>query len=195
MKINRPVNTCILLFLLTTAAPVFADIYKYVDKNGVLHFTNTPTVNRDDYKLYVKENLAKHNEFRSTDKYDDIISTASSTYGVSFSMIKAIIKAESDFDSMAVSKKGAMGLMQLMPENIESFKIKNPFDPKENIMGGANYFKDMMKRYNGKLTLALAAYNAGPTAVDEHNGVPPFKETEAYVKKVLKYYYNYKKQS
>jgi soluble lytic murein transglycosylase-like protein len=128
----------------------------------------------------------------STKKYDDIIANASQQYGVSFPLLKAIIKAESGFDPRAVSKKGAKGLMQIMPENFKPLGIKDPFDPSQNIHAGARYFKQMYDRFKGKLALSLAAYNAGPTAVERYKTVPPYEETEEYVKRVLKFYYNYK---
>ena len=111
---------------------------------------------------------------------------------MSFPLLKAIIKAESDFDALAVSQKGATGLMQIMPQNFKPLGIKDPFDPWQNINAGARYFKQMFDRFNGKLSLSLAAYNAGPTAVDRYKTIPPYEETENYVRRVLKYYYNYK---
>jgi soluble lytic murein transglycosylase len=124
--------------------------------------------------------------------YDNLIADASERHGVSFPLIKAIIKAESDFDARAVSKKGAMGLMQIMPQNFKLLGIDDPFDPTQNINAGTRYFKQLYDRFNGKLALSLAAYNAGPTAVDQYKTIPPYQETEEYVKRVLKYYYNYK---
>jgi soluble lytic murein transglycosylase len=99
-----------------------------------------------------------------------------------------LIKAESDFNPRAVSSAGAQGLMQLMPENIKSLNIKNPFDPRENIMGGAQYLKQLITRFGGKLPLALAAYNAGPGVVEQYQRVPPFRETENFVQQVMKFY-------
>jgi soluble lytic murein transglycosylase-like protein len=123
-----------------------------------------------------------------TDLYDHAISEASKRHGVSFSLLKALIKAESDFNPRAVSRAGARGLMQLMPDNIKTLKIKNPFDPKENIMGGAQYLKNLINRFGGKLPLALAAYNAGPGVVEQYQRIPPFKETQDFVQEVMKYY-------
>ena len=104
-------------------------------------------------------------------------------------LVKAIIKAESDFNPKAVSQKGAMGLMQIMPENFQHLDIEDPFDPRENIMGGTRYFRYLYDRFDGKLALSLAAYNAGPTAVDNYNKtIPPYRETEQYVQRVMDYY-------
>ena len=171
--------------------PVQADIYRYIDENGVMHFTNTPTSSIQKYRLFLKER-SRVTRWYSSEKYDDLISDASERSGVSFPLLKAIIKAESDFDPHAVSKKGATGLMQIMPENFKPLGISDPFDPWENINAGARYFKQMYDRFKGKLTLSLAAYNAGPTAVDRYQTIPPYEETQEYVRRVMKYYYNYK---
>ncbi|MGD8980997.1 MAG: lytic transglycosylase domain-containing protein [Desulfobacterales bacterium] len=178
-----------LYIMIAMATPLYADIYVYADKQGVLHFTNVPTSSKSsDYKVYIKETLNRPLESNITDLYDHVISEASHTHGVSFSLLKALIKTESDFNPRAVSSAGARGLMQLMPENIKTLKIKNPFDPRENIMGGTQYLKQLIDRFNGKLPLALAAYNAGPGVVEKYQRIPPFKETENFVKQVMKYY-------
>jgi soluble lytic murein transglycosylase len=181
----------VVILLLSAGLTVHGDIYRYIDENGVMHFTNTPTSSTQNFKLFLREK-PKINPRYSSKKYDDIIANASQQYGVSFPLLKAIIKAESGFDPRAVSKKGAKGLMQIMPENFKPLGIKDPFDPSQNIHAGARYFKQMYDRFKGKLALSLAAYNAGPTAVERYNTVPPYEETEEYVEKVLKYYYNYK---
>jgi soluble lytic murein transglycosylase len=181
-------------FLFSAPLTVHADIYMYIDENGVMHFTNAPTASDRDYKVYLREVRRNSSNFHTTDKYDELITTASERYGVDSRLVKAIIKAESDFNPRAVSKKGAMGLMQIMPENFQHLDIQNPFDPKENIMGGTRYFKYLYDRFEGKLTLSLAAYNAGPTTVDNYNKtIPPYRETEQYVRRVLRYYRNYKR--
>jgi len=175
------------LFLFVTVPAALADIYMFIDSQGVLHFTNTPTSSQ--YKLYIKE---RPKPAAATIQYDEIIQEASKRYGLSFFLIKAMIKVESNFDSRAVSKKGALGLMQIMPQNLQAFNIREPYDPKDNIMGGARYFKSLIERFDEKLPLALAAYNAGPTIVDKYRDIPPIKETKDYVKKVMKYFYLYK---
>jgi soluble lytic murein transglycosylase len=173
---------------------VQADIYMYIDADGVMHFTNAPTESDRDYRVYIRERSSyRSSRSYSPDKYDELISVASKQYGVDSRLVKAIIKAESDFNPTAVSKKGAMGLMQIMPQNFQRLDIEDPFDPRENIMGGTRYFRYLYDRFDGKLALSLAAYNAGPTAVDNYNKtIPPYRETEQYVQRVLTYYRNYK---
>lgn len=177
--------------VLTTGLPLNADIYMYKDSEGVIHFTNTPA--SSDYKLYIREKPARSLDSYSAARYDKFITKASKKHGVDSLLLKAMIKVESDFNPQAISRAGAMGLMQIMPENFKALGIKNPFDPLENIMAGACYFKKMMNRYAGKLSLSLAAYNAGPTVVDRYKKIPPIKETQDYVEKVMKYYHLYKR--
>lgn len=164
----------------------------YVDGAGVIHFTNVPTSSVSDYRIFVKERTKRGYYSPSSDKYDRLIKQAARRHGLAFPLLKAIIRAESGFNPRAVSKKGALGLMQIMPENVRRLNIADPFDPAENIMGGARYFKEMLDRFGGKLSLSLAAYNAGPTAVEQYQRIPPYRETENYVEKVLKFYYAYK---
>ncbi len=184
----------VFLYVLTAGFPVCADIYTYVDKDGVMHFTNVLTSKPSDCRVYLREYPNGEVTSYSTQKYDNFISQASERYGVEFSLVKAIIKAESDFNHRAVSRKGAIGLMQIMPHNLGELKIDDPFNPWENIMGGTKYFKKLLTYYQGKLPLALAAYNAGPNVVDLYKNIPPYRETETYVEKVMQYYRSYKKQ-
>ena len=182
------------LFMLgATALPLYADIYMYIDRDGIVHFTNAPTRSEADYRLYIKEKKVFSSQVYSPKSFDRHIRKAAEKYDVSYPLVKAIIKAESDFNPRAVSKKGALGLMQLMPENIKAMNISDPFDPMENILGGTRYFREMLDRFQGELPLSLAAYNAGPTAVERYNNsIPPYKETEAYVERVLKFYYAFR---
>ena len=192
MKILKPLFWGSRFFIITAFSSVHADIFMYIDESGVMHFTNTPTSNEYEYKIYIKERTAVSRNFHTTSKYDHFISDAAKQTGVDSRLLKAMIKAESDFDPRAVSHKGAMGLMQIMPENFKMLDLENPFDPWQNIRAGAQYFKKLYERFNGKLALTLAAYNAGPTAVDRYKRIPPYQETEEYVRRVLRYYRTFK---
>lgn len=118
---------------------------------------------------------------------DAIFEEAASKYGVDANLLKAIGKAESAFDPSAVSQAGAVGVMQLMPATARSLGVTDPYNARENIMGGASYIAGLLKKYGGDVKLALAAYNAGSGNVDKYGGIPPFKETQAYVRKVMEY--------
>jgi soluble lytic murein transglycosylase-like protein len=182
-----PVFVLLTFFVIS---PAKADIYMYIDSEGVLHFTNTPTSGK--YKVYMQEPVHRSEVVLSTVRsYDDVISEAARRNGLSTSLIKALIHVESYFNPRAVSKKGALGLMQIMPQNLSLLNIDDPFDPWENIMGGAAYLKAMLERFSGQLPLALAAYNAGPTAVEKYNDIPPYPETRNYVRKVMKFFHLY----
>jgi len=165
-----------------------ADIYRFKDENGVWHFTN---VKRDkQYTLFLRTYSKKPSLYIK--EYGSIIEQAAQRFSVDFSLIKAVIKAESDFNNKVTSHKGAQGLMQLMPKTANDMAVEDPFNPEENIFGGTRYLGILLERFKDDKRLALAAYNAGPERVETYNGVPPFPETKAFIKKVLKYYNQYK---
>ena len=170
--------------LLCIGTSVFADIYSYRDKEGVWHFTNVEKGGR--YRLFIHTNWNRPSEH--INEYDDAILQAAKRFEVHSSLIKAVIKAESDFNHKAVSDKGAKGLMQLMPCTADAMEVENPFNPEQNIFGGTRYLSQLLKRFKNNLKLALAAYNAGPEKVLQYHGVPPFPETKAYIKRVMNYY-------
>jgi hypothetical protein len=131
----------------------------------------------------------------ATIAYNDAITEAADLYRLDPNLIRAIIRAESEFNPFAVSRSGAQGLMQLMPAVAEELNVLDPFDPRQNIFGGARYLRLLLDRNDGNLDLAVASYNAGPSAVDRFNGIPPYRETRKYVKKVNLFLKNAKSSS
>ena len=187
--LRKAVTAFVIFFLLFISSNTFADFYRYKDEDGKWHFTNVRSDIR--YKFYMKEAIENPDAFIK--KYDSIISQASEKFDLEPSLVKAVIKAESGFDHKAVSSKGARGLMQLMPDTADEMAVDDPYDPTQNIFGGTKYLSKLMERYNKKLEHVLAAYNAGPEKVDQYKGVPPYKETKTFIKRVLGYYEEFKK--
>ena len=138
--------------------------------------------------LYTAQAASVTNKISPREKIKDIVSRVSQKHGVDEKLVNALIKQESGFNPNAKSKVGAMGLMQLMPATAKGLGVTNPLDPEQNVEGGVKYLKSMLNKYNGNIILALAAYNAGPNAVDRYDGVPPYKETQNYVKSILSSY-------
>jgi len=194
------------LFALAMAAlsrPALADIYSFKDENGVVHFSNLPDDKR--YKLIRREAgsapapvaapavAAAANVYmpaeESIRRFSPIVDTASRLHGVDAALIHAVISAESGYNPSALSKAGAMGLMQLMPQTAKRYGVTNIMDPVQNITGGVRYLRDLLSMFNGNLELAIAAYNAGENAVIKYgNKIPPYAETVQYVPKVLGFY-------
>jgi soluble lytic murein transglycosylase-like protein len=175
-----------------------ADIYKYVDEEGVMHFTDVPTDRR--FKIFMRDlkkdrklrtNFKFAASYRNKAEFEPIIQSLASEYGVDKSLIMAVIHAESGYNPNAVSPKGAQGLMQLMPKTAQGLKVSNSFDPKENIRGGVRYLRFLLDTFKGDVTLALAAYNAGLNRVSQYGGIPPYQETRNYVSRVLSYQKSY----
>ena len=186
------------------SATVNADIYRYVNEDGIMYFSNIEVeAEKKGYSFYMPETRSPEAEYKifpnmyrpdQATQYDEIIRYASFLYEIEYELVKAVIKVESNFKKEAVSHKGACGLMQIMPATQKVLNLEQPFDPQSNILAGTSYLKFLMNRFNN-LPLALAAYNAGPGAVEKYgNAVPPYKETQNYVRKVLLYYEQFKKE-
>jgi|YelNatPaOPRAMG01_1025707.scaffolds.fasta_scaffold01164_18 soluble lytic murein transglycosylase len=184
---TRGIVILLISFLVLTAAKAKADIYAYRDSSGVLHFTNVPPDDR--YKLFLKTpERTKIGPQADTKEVESLLKEASMRYNLPYPLLKAIVRAESNFNPKAVSPKGAMGLMQLMPDTAKDMYVKDPFCPRENILGGAKYLRYLLDRFNGDLKLALAAYNAGPERVLSSGGIPNIPETVEFVQRVLRFY-------
>jgi soluble lytic murein transglycosylase-like protein len=178
-----------------------AEIYEYVDAEGVSHFTNVPDATkrwkrvafqgRSSRAIKTPQAKRDHNPERFR-RYDAHIEEAARLYQLPAAFLRAVMHVESNFDSNVVSVDGAMGLMQLMPFTAERMGVANPFDPRQNILGGARFLRILANQWNGDLVLTVASYNAGAGAVERYKGVPPYGETRRYVNKVLSRYYTYR---
>jgi soluble lytic murein transglycosylase-like protein len=197
-----------ILFLLVTPivagipTPIQADIYRFQDEKGVVHFSNVPS--NSNFQLFLKEYektrpsspfkgvpktfSSKSSNLNNLPLLAPHIDEASQQYGIDPKLIQAVIHVESNFDPQAVSSKGAQGLMQLMPQTAKDLQVSDAFSPKENIVGGTRYLRYLLDMYNQDLSLALAAYNAGPEKVNLYRGIPPYQETRTYVQKVTQIY-------
>ncbi len=182
---------CCAVVLALAAGPAQAGVFVYEDENGDLHFSDMPR--HQGYKRLKDSKKRARATSRGrvdlgplgTRAWDGVIAQACRTHGVEPGLVKAVVHAESRFDLYAVSHKGAQGLMQLMPATARQLGVDDPFDPWQNIQAGTRYLSYLMRRFKGDLKLALAAYNAGETTVRRFKGVPPYRETERYVKKVM----------
>ena len=179
--------------LLGPTATARADVYVYKDGNGVITFTNVPTDGR--FRRVLRERSASSPTGAYNAFYESLIRMASGRYNVDADLVRAVIKAESDFNAAARSRKGAMGLMQLMPDTARLYKVIDAYNPEENVEGGVRHLRMLLDRYQGDIKLSLAAYNAGSGAVERHRGIPPFAETREYVRRVLTFYDFYRGQA
>lgn len=171
--------------LLLAASMVHAEIYQYIDAKGTISLTNVPSDTRYRRVDFVPNRL---HPMISEQELAPMISRFSHQHQLHPALIRAVIKAESDFDPHAVSRAGAVGLMQLMPQTAVRLEVRDLYDPEDNIGGGTKYLRQLLDRFRGNLPLALAAYNAGEHVVDRYRTLPPIDETRQYVRKVLRYY-------
>jgi hypothetical protein len=182
----------LVIFTIMTSDIAYSDIYKHVDEEGVLHLTNVPSDPNVKYVMIMREKRILFQPDLDINKYDNIINRAADKFKLDSALIKAIIKAESNFNHKAVSPVGAQGLMQLMPKTASSLRVDDSFHPEKNIEGGARYLRYLLNTYRGDLNLALAAYNAGEKAVAKYNyNIPPYRETQNYVRRVQSFYRSY----
>ena len=196
------------------ATPAHADIYRCKRADGTQHYTNIrepgrrcQLVVRGSKKSKPKASANKKSSgTRGTtssrqkdparyNRYNGLIGEAARLYQLPESFIRAVMRVESDFNPTVVSRAVAMGLMQLMPKTARSMGVSDPFNARQNIHGGARYLRILANRFKGDLVLTVAAYNAGEGAVQKYNGIPPYKETQRYVRRVLKHYYAYRAES
>lgn len=201
----KPLRAWCAGLVLTTAlsAPVNAraDIYEYVDREGVSHYTNVPGPAKSWRRIQFEGRRSRaiktpaEQRDRSPERYaryDTYLQEAARLYQLPVALLRAVLHVESDFDPNVVSVDGAIGLMQLMPFTAVQMGVENPFDPRQNILGGARFLRILANQWNGDLVLTVASYNAGPGAVERYRGVPPFSETRRYVNRVLSHYYAYR---
>ncbi len=187
-----------LLFPMTVLA---ADLYTFQDEEGLAYITNIPGPGRRKYhpsmtRLRAKKKTVLPQKIKDASggnqDYAEAILSACERFSVDPLLVRAVIKAESNFDPEALSPKGAIGLMQLMPKTAREMGVSDPFNPVENIQGGVGYLSQLLNTLNGDVPLALAAYNAGPHRVMSYNGIPPFRETRNYIERVMGYYEHFK---
>jgi soluble lytic murein transglycosylase-like protein len=195
--LKTAVSFTLLICLCAVSTTVSADIYRYEDEEGIVHFTDAPTDKR--FKIFMRD-LKKDRELRTklkyavsvnSTEYDQLIRDCSQKYGVNPSLVKAVIHAESGYNPNALSHKGASGLMQLMPDTARSLKVADRFNPKDNVEGGVKYLRFLLDTFKGDVSLAVAAYNAGLNKVAKYGGIPPYNETRTYVNRVLSYMQSY----
>lgn len=202
----------VLLLALCLSRPGWADIYVYTDANGTVSLSNVPTDAR--YEVLIAAPLPGAGAapaagpgkslkpvkpvkpappLAGKTRYDRMVDEVSRTYGLDSALLHAVISVESSYNSKAVSNKGAAGLMQLMPATARRYGVADAFDPAQNLGGGARYLRDLLQMFDSDVSLALAAFNAGENAVKKHgNRIPPYRETQRYVPRVLDYYQRYR---
>ncbi len=188
-----------ILWVSLISGQVQADIYKYVDSQGNVHYTDNPE--HSGYRLIIKSAPGRIPNLRTLpaapaghwqlhrQRYEPVIRLAARKYNLDAALLDAVVRVESAYNPLALSPKGAAGLMQLMPDTAARYKVHDPYNPVQNIEGGAHYLSDLLDLFGANVRLAVAAYNAGENNVIKYgHRIPPFAETQDYVNKVLQYY-------
>jgi soluble lytic murein transglycosylase-like protein len=191
MRAAQGIRLATILLAAAAAGVAHADIYSFIDDAGVTHFSNVPVDKR--YRLLLatppEPSAHSHKYLAQSAAYDPMIERAAASVAVRPELVRAVIVVESAFNPRAVSKRGALGLMQLKPSTAARYGVANAFDPEQNIIAGTRYLRDLIERFGNNLELALAAYNAGEEAVERYGrSIPPFAETRQYVPNVLRVY-------
>ncbi len=203
MRLRGTLVVSLLILAALTAEAALATVYTFTDASGVTHFTNVPSDPRYAGMARAPHRAATYQPARTSlgypsasDRYAPLVQKVAREHSLDQALLQAMIETESGFDPHAVSRKGAVGLMQLMPETARRYGVRDLYDPAENIQGGAKYLRDLMRKFNNDLSLTLAAYNAGEDAIIQYgNRIPPYRETLQYVPRVLTLYRQYQRNA
>ena len=201
MKLHAVLTASVFTLTVLMTGSALATVYTFTDAGGVTHFTNVPSDARYAGMTRVRHRASAYKSVKSSsgyptasDRYTLLVQKVAREHSLDQALLRAMIAVESGFDPHAVSHKGAVGLMQLMPETARRYGVRNLYDPAENIQGGAKYLRDLMRKFNNDLSLTLAAYNAGEDAIIQYgNRIPPYRETLQYVPRVLTLYRQYQR--
>lgn len=199
MKLHSALTASVFTLTVLMTGPALATVYTFTDASGVTHFTNVPSDPRYTGMARTPLRASAYNPVKTSSgyhaaskRYAPLVQKAAREHSLDQALLQAMIATESGFDPHAVSHKGAVGLMQLMPETARRYGVRNPYDPAENIRGGSKYLRDLMRKFNNDLSLTLAAYNAGEDAIIQYgNRIPPYRETRLYVQRVMDLYRRY----
>jgi len=201
MRLHGALTASVFTLAVLMAEPAWAVVYTFTDASGITHFTNVPSdpryagMTRASFRVLTYKPVKTSSGYpTASDRYTPLVKKAAREHSLDQALLQAMIAAESGFDPHAVSPKGAVGLMQLMPETARRYGVHNLYDPAENIQGGAKYLRDLMRKFNNDLSLTLAAYNAGEDAIIQYgHRIPPYRETLQYVPRVLTLYRQYQR--
>lgn len=203
MRLRGTLIVSLLILAALTTEAALATVYTFTDASGITHFTNVPSDPRYAGMVRAPLRTSAYKSVKTSsgypsasDRYAPLVQKVAREHSLDQALLQAMIEAESGFDPHAVSRKGAVGLMQLMPETARRYGVRNLYDPVENIQGGAKYLRDLMRKFNNDLSLTLAAYNAGEDAIIQYgNRIPPYRETLQYVPRVLTLYRQYQRNA